>query len=311
MDRNGLIQHTRNHIARLGSQSEVARRAGVSDAALSTWLRGTYGAGTDRMDATIAKALDYKPKTWVTVPAIANYVQIRRITDDARENGLWFAISNRAGSGKTETLEDIYNRDRTGNVLFIQAEEWHAHQFLTRLADRLAGRPKTLRYRTVSELTDVVVSHICELDSPVLLIDEADKLRCSALRALIPIYNRTRGRLGAVLCGTENLEKEIRRGVRVARKGYDELDSRLGRAYISLQGASKADVFAICEANGVTDAAGKENIWLNLEKTEKPALVRDKKTGETVEKKMAFAEDFRRIERLIRVEKLINAPYNE
>jgi transcriptional regulator with XRE-family HTH domain len=53
MDRNGLIQHTRNWVARLGSQSDVAKKIGISDATLSTWLGGKYGADTDKMDARI------------------------------------------------------------------------------------------------------------------------------------------------------------------------------------------------------------------------------------------------------------------
>jgi type II secretory pathway predicted ATPase ExeA len=310
MNRNELIQHTRNWIARLGSQTEVAKKIGINVGTLSTWLRGIYGADTEKMDARIAAALEYRPKNWVTVPGIANYRHIEMIVSDAKDNHLWSAISNKAGSGKTETLEDIYNRDRTGSVLFIQAEEWTAHQFLDRLAVKLAGPPKNGRYRNISELTDIVVSYICELDAPALLIDEADKLRPSALRSLIPIYNRTRGHLGCILAGTENLEKEIKTGVRCNKKGYDELDSRLGRTYLRLQGASEKDVCAICEANGVTDAAAKAEIWNQLEKTVKVVKVRSREGG-TAEKKVAFAEDFRRIERVIRKEIMLNGLNHE
>jgi type II secretory pathway predicted ATPase ExeA len=162
----------------------------------------------------------------------------------------------------------------------------------------LAGPPKSSRYRTVSELTDIIVARICDTCDPVLMIDEADKLKSSALRSLIPIYNRTRRRLGVVLAGTENLEKEIRSGVRANKKGFDELDSRLCRSYIKLQGATKQEVFAICEANGVKDADAKENIWNMLEKTSKP--VGRNRTSVNV------AEDFRVIERMIYKEKLLN-----
>jgi DNA transposition AAA+ family ATPase len=318
MDRNGLIQHTRNWIARLGTQSDVARKIGISDAALSTWLGGKYGADTEKMDRTIAKALDYKPKSWVTVQSIVNYRMIEVIVADARKDHQWFAISNKAGSGKTETLEDIYNRDVTGSVLLIQAEEWHARQFLMKLVERLCGpicgKSGTKRmgggvrqYYNVADLIDIVVSHISNLDNPVLMIDEADKLRPSALRTLIPIYNRTRGRLGVVLAGTENLEKEIKSGVRSNRKGYDELDSRLCRTYIKLQGATQREVFAICEANGINEQGLQgqqarvmmENIWNNLDKVKKPIGKNQTLT--------LVAEDFRKIERLIYKEKVLNA----
>jgi DNA transposition AAA+ family ATPase len=304
MDRNGLIQHTRNWIARLGTQSDVARKIGISDAALSTWLGGKYGADTDRIDRTIARSLDYKPKSWVTVSTITNYRIIEAIVETARNDHQWFAVSNKAGSGKTETMEDIYNHDRTGNVLFIQAEEWHSRQFLIKLVEKLRGPvPNKKHYYNCAELLDIVVSHICELDNPVLMIDEADKLHASALRTLIPIYNRTRGRLGVLLAGTENLEKEIKTGVRKSRKGYDELDSRLCRTYVKLQGATQKDVSAICDANGVADDVTKENIWNLLEKVKKPIG----KKGAMV----LVAEDFRRIEREIYREKLMKSMNDE
>jgi type II secretory pathway predicted ATPase ExeA len=90
---------------------------------------------------------------------------------------------------------------------------------------------------------------------PLLIIDEADKLRPAALRSLIPLYNNLEGQLGLVIMGTDNLEKEIKRGVKFNQKGMDEIDSRFGRNFIHLMGATKNDVVRICEANGITDKA--------------------------------------------------------
>jgi hypothetical protein len=305
MDRNGLIQHAHDWIKRLGSKDAVAKKVGINGGGFNTWLAGKYGADTKNLDLKIAQALDYKEKKWVTVKTIANYKQIELVFNDAQNGHIWYAISNKAGSGKTETLEDIYNNDKSGSVLFIQAENWTARQFLIKLVEKLIGSDKSKEYRSIAQLTDTVVAYINALDNPVLLIDEADKLRPGALRSLLPIYNRTKRKLGAILAGTENLEKEIQRGVKAQAKGYDELDSRLGRIYIKLQGASKADVYAICQANGVTNAHAQEHVWNNLEKTSKYIKVRKK--GEVVEVQGWFVEDFRRIERLILTENNIAA----
>ena len=141
-------------------------------------------------------------------------------------------------------------------------------------------------------------------DKPVLIIDEADKLKPAAFRKLIPLYNRTEHRLGCVLAGTESLHKEIARGVRNNTKGYDEIDSRLGRSYIELPGATEQDVLDICEANGLEhDRAAA--IWSEVEKVKRLVKVQNKR-GETKEKNLFFCEDLRRLMRLVKREQMAN-----
>lgn len=303
MDRNGLIRHVGDWIQRLGSQAKVAEKIGISNSALSLWMRGKYGADVAKLEQVIAKALDYKQNNWVIVDSIANYRQIKMVYDNAKQESIWFAIANKAGSGKTGTLQDIFNKDRSGTIVFIQAEEWTAKQFLTKLIEKTTGPVKGIF--SISQLTDMVVSYFngLSLQRPILLIDEADKLKPSALRTLIPIYNRTERRLGAILSGTDNLEKEIKKGVELKRKGYDELDSRLGRAFIHLRGATESDVTSICTANGVIDPEKQGYIWGQLDKVRKQVSVRTRE-GMGREKMVDFVEDFRRLQRLILTEQI-------
>ena len=70
--------------------------------------------------------------------------------------------------------------------------------------------------------------------SPLLILDDAGKLAHSALCTLIPLYDDTLHRLGAIVAGTETLERNIKRYVgRV--EGYDEIDGRFCRNYIAVQ----------------------------------------------------------------------------
>jgi hypothetical protein len=147
----------------------------------------------------------------------------------------------------------------------------------------------------------MITAHVYMLDNPILVIDEADKLKPSAFRKLIPLYNQTEYKMGCLLAGTENLKKEIARGVRSNTKGFDEIDSRLGRTYIDLPGATEQEVADICTANGL-DEYQAETIWNEVEKVKKPAQV---KTGRGVTEKMVFfCEDLRRLMRLVRREQL-------
>lgn len=304
MNRNKLMQHVQDWITRLGSQSKVAEKIGVSVASLSLWLNGKYGADTAKMDARIAAALGYQEDGWQVVTTITNYRKIEFVVRSCKQESIWMAISNKAGSGKTETLEHIFNRDLSGSIIFIQAEEWNARQFLLELAERTCGVPKR-SYTDIPTLVKLITEYLNRLaqDKPLLIIDEADKLRPAALRKLIPIYNRTEHRLGCVLAGTENLHKEIARGVRNNLKGYDEIDSRLGRQFIDLPGATEQEVRDICLANRLDEDAASR-VWNEVDKIKKIVKTRNRTNGETREKSVFLCEDLRRLMRLIKKEQI-------
>lgn len=307
MNRNGLIKHIDLWKSKLGSYSAVARKCNINPGALSSILSGKYGADEAQMLQKIAKELKYHESTWKIVRSINNYKKIEQVYNDAKSDSMWFAVSNKAGSGKTQTMEDLFNRDTTGSVVFIQAEEWSGRQFLVKLILQTLGESaiQSKGYLSVAKLTDIVANYFNDmsLDRPVLLIDEADKLRPTALRTLIPIYNRTENCLGVILSGTENLEKEIGTGVRLHKKGFDELESRFGRTYIHLRGASEKEVFEICAANGISDRNKQEQVWGDLPKMNKRVEVKTA-TGKK-EVMLPFADDFRLLMRLIKRELLI------
>ena len=298
------MQHVQDWITRLGSQSKVAEKIGVSVTSLSLWLNGKYGADTAKMDAKIAAALGYQEDGWQVVTSIANYRKIEFVVKSCKQESMWMAISNKAGSGKTQTLEHLFNRDLTGSIIFIQAEEWNARQFLVELAERTCGVPKR-SYTDIPTLLKLITEYLNRLaaDQPLLIIDEADKLRPAALRKLIPIYNRTEHRLGCVLAGTENLHKEIARGVRNNLKGYDEIDSRLGRSFIDLPGATEQEVRDICLANRLDETAASR-VWNEVEKVKKITKVKSRNDGAVREKSVFICEDLRRLMRLIKKEQI-------
>ena len=303
MNRNAILQHIELWKSKLGGYSAVARKCGINPGALSTILRGKYGADESKMLQKIAQKLEYRENTWNIARSINNYRVIEQVFNDAKSESMWFAISNKAGSGKTMTLEDLYNSDVTGSVVFIQAEEWSGKQFLHKLIEKTIGDTGTA-YKSIAQLTDLVVNYFNDmsLQRPVLIIDEADKLKPGALRALIPIYNRTEHRLGVILSGTENLEKEIKSGVRLRKKGYDELESRFGRSYINLRGATKEELYRICQANGITEGESMLQVWNEMVKVTK--LVTVKTANGYKDAPIEFVEDFRRLMRLIKRELL-------
>jgi len=59
--------------------------------------------------------------------------------------------------------------------------------------------------------------------------------------------------------------KRINRGIKLNRKGYKEIHSRIGRKFIELRGINSTDVAQICAANGVTDPKAFKTIFNECE----------------------------------------------
>lgn len=93
------------------------------------------------------------------------------------------------------------------------------------------------------------------LDSPIIILDEADKLADNVLLFFITLYNELENHCGIVLMATHFLEKRIKRGVAMEKKGYREIYSRVGLRFIELEATSYSDVEKICNANGIEDPA--------------------------------------------------------
>lgn len=138
------------------------------------------------------------------------------------------------------------------SVIYLKCRKWTARKFLTKLATCM-GETVT-RYMDNDDLMDLVVSHINRMagKSPLLILDDAGKLAHSALCTLIPLYDDTLHRLGAIVAGTETLERNIKRYVgRV--EGYDEIDGRFCQELHRIAGSHKEGCQKPCAANGIND----------------------------------------------------------
>ena len=86
-----------------------------------------------------------------------------------------------------------------------------------------------------------------------MIFDEFDKLKDEVLLFFITLFNRLEGKCGIVVMGTDYLDKHVRRGCRLERRGYEEIFSRVGRTFIPVPVVNDAEVTKICKENGVED----------------------------------------------------------
>jgi hypothetical protein len=295
-DRVQIVALINNEIQRIGSQKKLSVKCEVSDATLSNMRAGNWKSIREELWQKVGNVVGWNTASdsW-NLAETNNYKIITQTLNDARNAHLFMAISHKAGSGKTATINAYRQADQSRAVYVLQCEEWSRRDFLINIC-RTLGIAEGKGYENMNILSDKIISFFIEIQSrvPLIIYDEFDKLKPSALRWLIHFYNKLEDKIGCVISGTDNLEKEIKRGVKFNSKGYDEIDSRFGRSFIKLTGATFSDVKAICTLNGIADEVKQREIF----ETAGPVNLIFR--GKTI----TVVEDLRRIKRLIVRERL-------
>jgi DNA transposition AAA+ family ATPase len=231
-----------------GVNKAAGTMKGVSPATISQMLNGNWDLITDDMWRNVALQIGHKEGNWKVIET-ANFKFITLLLNDARENSLVLALTGDAGSGKSFTINN-YKENNKG-VYVLSCEDWNRRSFLSELLTVL-GR-KDYAGCTIGEMVSEAVRCLSTQESPLLVLDEADKLSDQVLHFFITLYNKLEDRCGIVLCATNFLEKRIRKGVKLNKKGYNEIWSRLGRRCIELKGVKESDIVNICNENGIED----------------------------------------------------------
>ena len=160
------------------------------------------------------------------------------------------AIVGSAGCGKSSTIRQYVATHQ--EVYSITCSEYQNRgSWLSAVMEAMGLDPRGL---SVAEKIGAVVRRLKRFDRPLLILDEADKMSDTVLYFFITLYNELEDHCGIVLSATQHLEKRLQKGLRIGRKGYEEVYSRIGRQCISLSVLSPEDISLVCTANGLTDS---------------------------------------------------------
>lgn len=232
---------------RYESQNKAAVAIGVSSATVSQIINGNWELIKDDMWRKVASGIGFRNDRWEAVET-ADFQIMTKILSDAQENALVMAVTGNAGSGKTFACKQYAERNKQVYMLCCN-EFWNRKTFLQELMTAIGCNPDG---KTTGEMVYQIVSRLKKQSNPLVILDEADKLSDQLLYFFITLYNQLEDECGIILTATDYLEKRILKGIRLQKKGYNEIWSRVGRKCIPLRGVSAADVVKICEANGVT-----------------------------------------------------------
>ncbi len=254
--KQNIVNHLQAYCERYESQKRAANSLkGVSAATVSQMLSGKWEQIADEMWRNVAAQIGYKDEKWEAVQT-RDFRLLTRLLDEAKENTLVMGVTGDAGSGKTFALKH-YTASHRQTYLLCCNEYWNRKTFLSEL---LAAMGRDYTGYTVGEMMSEAVRALKMQESPLLILDEADKLSDQVLYFFITLYNSLEDECGIVLCATQHLEKRIKKGIKLNKKGYAEIWSRLGRKCVALSGVSAADITAICEANGISDLTDIDDI---------------------------------------------------
>ena len=230
-----------------GCQKRAATSlVGVSPATVTQIVTGKWELINEKMWRSIAAQIGVKQTRWNIVET-RNYRALSDIFADAQENALVLAVCGEAGTGKSLTAAH-YGAENPNVYVLACSEYWNRKTFLRELLRVMGKNPAG---DTVGDMVDDVVMALKRRENPLIILDEADKLSDQVMFFFITFYNKLEDYCGIVLMATDYLEKKVRRGLRLNKKGYKEIYSRIGRRFVAMPGLSATDISDVCRANGV------------------------------------------------------------
>ena len=229
----------------------------VSEATIINIRKGEWESISDDMWRNVGKQVGWNNKGKWQLVETKPATTLINFFDDAREFSNVFAITAAPGSGKSFMAE--WYESKRENVYVIQCSEYFNRKVF--LQQILAKMGKANTGLNVPEMMDLIVETSLKKETPLLILDEFDKVSDSILYFFITLYNKLEGNMGIVMMATDYLAKRILKGRKNNKKGYAEIYSRIGRRFAQLPDVTEKEVRDIAKANGVNDPQDLTHIW--------------------------------------------------
>lgn len=249
-DKIQTVEALERFCAQKGSANQAAASMpGVSSATISQMRNHKWELITDGMWRKVAAYVGAAPTGW-NFAETRTSLELLEFFKDSQEHSLVIALAGKAGSGKTETSKKYASENK--NVFLMSCNEyWDKRWFLRELLSKMGREHSGM---TMPEMMHKAVVLLKATERPIIILDEVDKLVDNVLLFFITLYNELEDHCGIVLMATHFLEKRIRRGVAMDKKGYREIFSRVGLRIIELEETTYSDIEKVCKANGIDDS---------------------------------------------------------
>lgn len=231
------------------SMSKLAVLCGCSSATISQLENGNLESIAEEM----------MRKIWNRVKSAAQAKQVfqtkafrtcQSAMTAAKNNQLMIGIVADTGVGKTVALEAYARRQE---VFLVTVEKaWTAKQFFENIL-----REMGISFQGgLSALIDRIADELNVMKSPLLVIDEAGKIKHQIFIHLQSLRDKTEDSAGMVLAGMDYFKANLVKFSVKEKEGYAEFYRRV-QLWQQLDYLSRKEIEDICAHHGIT---GKENV---------------------------------------------------
>lgn len=249
-EKDAIRESLQAYVAKYPSQTKAAGSLkNISVGTVSNILNGLYEKISDDMFRNVASQVtNINAPGWQVVETGA-YQEITGVLSDAQRwrNVTW--VVGEAGCGKSTTSR-VYLQEHKEVFYVLCSEDMKKGDFVREIARTVGIRTEGCNIR---EVWSLILDDIIQMDAPLLVFDEADKLTEPVFHYFISLYNKLEEKCGVVFLSTDYIAKRISNGLKYKKPGYKEFYSRIGRKFYELEPTDANDVYTICTANGVTE----------------------------------------------------------
>lgn len=249
-EKDAIRESLQAYVAKYPSQTKAAGSLkNISVGTVSNILNGLYERISDDMFRNVASQVrNINAPGWQVVETGA-YQEITGVLSDAQRwrNVTW--VVGEAGCGKSTTSR-VYRQEHKEVFYVLCSEDMKKGDFVREIARTVGIRTEGCNIR---EVWSLILDDIIQMDAPLLVFDEADKLTEPVFHYFISLYNKLEEKCGVVFLSTDYIAKRISNGLKYQKPGYKEFYSRIGRKFYELEPTDANDVYTICTANGVTE----------------------------------------------------------
>lgn len=259
-EKNAISERLRAYVAKYPSQTKAAGSLkGVSVGTVSNILNGRFENISDEMFRNVASQVGGMGTPGWQIVETGAYQEITEVLSDAQRWRSVRWVTGEAGCGKSTTAR-VYLQDHKEVFYILCSEDMKKGDFVREIARTVGIRTEGCNIR---EVWGLILDDIIQMDAPLLVFDEADKLTEPVFHYFISLYNKLEEKCGVVFLSTDYIVKRISNGLKYQKPGYKEFFSRIGRKFFTLEPTDQNDVYIICTANGLTsrqdiDAVMKE-----------------------------------------------------
>lgn len=250
-EKDAIRENLRAYVAKYPSQNKaVGSLKNTSVGTVSSIVNGKYDNISDEMFRNIAAQVGSdKPENGWQIVETRAYQEITYALNDAQHwrNVTW--VVGEAGCGKTTTAR-LYAEANREVFYILCSEDMKKGDFVREIAHKVGIRTEGYNIR---EIWSLILDDVIQMEAPLLVFDEADKLTEPVFHYFISLYNKLEDKSGIIFMSTDYIKKRIDCGLRYRKPGYKEFFSRMGRKYFELEETTANDVYSICMANGLHD----------------------------------------------------------